>query len=178
MSVTYTDTDYSDRDAVVEEAYVPVYARKRAARGRAGSGGVKTWMILAPLGLVVVGGVSAAMLMNGGGEAERVAAPAAPAPAVAEAPLTDVRPSEPLAAAPVAAVPEAAPAPVRRVAPVQRRAAPAAAVDSAAADDAGNEATAGLNRAQAAQTSAAPAPTTTPATPPAPTIEVQPFPGQ
>lgn len=197
MSVTYTDTDYSDRDAVVEEAYVPVYARKRAARGRAGAGGVKTWMILAPLGLVVVGGVSAAMLMNGGGEAEMVAAPAAPAPAVAQAPLTDLmastasadaaaltamRPAEPVAAAPIAAVPVAAPAPTRRAAPVQRRVAPAAAIESAAADDAaddaGDEATAELNRAQAARTSTAPATTATPATPPVPVIEVQPFPGQ
>ncbi|MBU1325771.1 MAG: hypothetical protein KJ676_11050, partial [Alphaproteobacteria bacterium] len=113
MSVTYTDTDYPDRDAVVEEAYVPVYARKRAARGRAGTGGVKTWMILAPLGLVVVGGVSAAMLMNGGGAAEIAAAPAAPAPAVAQAPLTEVLPAEPLAAAPVAAAPAPAPAATR-----------------------------------------------------------------
>jgi len=42
----------------------------------------------------------------------------------------------------------------------------------------GDEATAELNRAQIARTSTAPATTATPATPPAPTIEVQPFPGQ
>ena len=193
MSITYTDPDYQRREDVVEEAYVPVYARKRAARGRAGPrGGVKTWMILAPLGVLVVGGASAAMLMNGG-EAEVAPAPAAAA--VAEAPRTDpttsaaaddladlaaTRPMEPVRAAPV----EATPTPVRRAAPVQRRAAPAAApVPAAATDQAGDEATADLNRAQAARTATAPTanpapvtPSTTP--PPAPAIQVQPFPGQ
>jgi hypothetical protein len=197
MSVTYTDHEYDRRDDVVEEAYVPVYARKRAARGRAGARGFKTWMILAPLGVLVVGGASAAMLMNGG-EAEVVEAPAASSPALAQAPLTDLmtstaasdpaaltalRPAEPVATAPVAAAPVAAPAPVRRAAPVQRRTAPAAApVESTAADDAGDEATADLNRAQPTRSATAPtfapAPVAPTATPPAPTIQVQPFPGQ
>ncbi|HEV2083105.1 MAG TPA: hypothetical protein VGR32_11735 [Brevundimonas sp.] len=195
MSVTYTDRDYTHRDDVVEEAYVPVYARKRAARGRMGSrGGVKTWMILAPLGVLVVGGAAAAMMMNGG-EAEPTAAPAAPAPAVAPltdmmaapaaggaAALTAMRPVE-AAPAPVAVERSAAPAPARRAAPVQRRAAPAAAaVEPGIAVDSGDDATAELNRAQAARTttpSQAPVVTSTPtAEPRAPAIEVQPFPGQ
>lgn len=195
MSVTYTDHDHTRRDEVVEEAYVPVYARRRAARGRTGPRGVKAWMILAPLGLAVVGGITAAMLMNGG-EAGIAAVPAAPAPAVAQAPLTDLmattasgnsaaltamRPPEP--ATPVAATRASAPVPLRRAAPVQRRAAPATvSAGTTATDDAGDEATAELNRAQAARASAGATTTTAPApstdAPRAPAIQVQPFPSQ
>ncbi len=192
MSVTYTDT-YADTDRSVDaEAYVPVYARKRRTGGGAGRGGVKAWMILAPLGVVTVGGVAAAMMMT---PSDEQAAPVAAAPAVEAPPLPTllaVQAEAPVAAetsaatpAPVTVAAEAPPAaPVqRRAAPVERRAAPTASAP--AAQDAGDEATADLNRAQAARTTAPAAPTTpaasaTPATPSTttprtPDIAVQPL---
>ena len=99
-----------------EEPFVPVYARTRSARGR--KGGLKAWMILAPIGVLVLG-AGAAALMSGGDEATApLAEPAATAPVLTAQPL--LTEAAPVAETPVAAV-EATPAP----APVVRRAAPA-----------------------------------------------------
>lgn len=129
MTVTYphdrsVNPDLSS-DAVREEPFVPVYARTgRSARGR--KGGFKTWMIMAPIGVVVLGVGAAAMTMGGG---EDVAPVPLVEPAVS-APVLPVQP--PQAEAPVAPIVES-PAPVVRSAPASaparasRRAAPAPA---------------------------------------------------
>lgn len=84
MSVTYTDQIRPAADRLDSEAYVPVYARRS---GRMSKKPVKTWMILAPLGVLVIGGAAAAMLMQTGEEATpaaiEAATPAPPAPLVA-----------------------------------------------------------------------------------------------
>ena len=112
-------------EGVREEPFVPVYARnRRGVRGR--KGGVKTWMVLAPLTVLVLGAAAAALVMG-----DRDAP--APAPLAEPAATAPVLPTQPLTAevAPIEAAPvaEAAPAPapvVRRTAPVPaRRAAPA-----------------------------------------------------
>ncbi|WEK58249.1 MAG: hypothetical protein P0Y52_01560 [Candidatus Brevundimonas phytovorans] len=131
MSVTYTDpvrpAAARPAERVDSEAYVPVYARNSA---RTSNKPVKTWMILAPLGVLMVGGAAAAMLMS---PAEttlpEAAAPLAPptvTPAVTSelSPLTAATvpmetPTD-LATAPLPpsdlapAAPRAAPAPVAR----------------------------------------------------------------
>ncbi|WP_291840722.1 hypothetical protein, partial [Brevundimonas sp.] len=102
MSVTYPQ----DRaDAAGEETFVPVYARTKAQLRR--KGGMRTWMILAPIGVLVIGGAAAMMLMNGGGDVAE--APLAEAAATAPVLPTTPAPSiAPLAAepAPVDATPE------------------------------------------------------------------------
>ena len=153
MSVTYTDQvrPAAARPAarVEGEAYVPVYARSGA---RKSNKPVKTWMILAPLGVLVVGGAAAAMLMQPAEPAVEEAAPFAPlaaqlaaseiaplnAPSIpmeTPADLTTATPIPPAAAAPVErrATPTSAdPAPAQaraaRVAP--RAAAPAPVVEA------------------------------------------------
>ncbi|HZW15705.1 MAG TPA: hypothetical protein VFF66_05565 [Brevundimonas sp.] len=127
MTVTYPHDrplpPNGEVEPVREEPFVPVYARTRKTRGR--KGGVKTWMILAPLGVLVLGAGAAAMMMGGEDATPApLAEPAATAPVLPAQPLlTEVAPIE---AAPVA---EATPAPapvVRRTAPAPaRRAAPA-----------------------------------------------------
>ena len=185
MSVTYTE----DRiEPVAEETFVPVYARSRTASKR--KGGVKTWMILAPIGAVVVLGGAAAMLMGGGEETVEPALvepaatapvfPATPVPTdVAAAPLTSAATPTPVemaqqpTPAPVARTSEparrAAPAPARRAAPAP---APAARVETPAAptnpQPYSAPATSTLNT-----TPATPVPA--PAAPRAPTIQVQPL---
>ena len=52
MSVTYTDQVRPAAARVDSEAYVPVYARSGA---RKSNKPLKTWMILAPLGVLVLG---------------------------------------------------------------------------------------------------------------------------
>ena len=68
MSLTYTDDTpraYAETSAPrTEEAYVPVYARGRSRKAR--KSGLRSWMILAPIGVLVLGGVAAMMLMDGG----------------------------------------------------------------------------------------------------------------
>lgn len=134
MSVTYTDQvrPAAARPAarIDGEAYVPVYARSGA---RKSNKSVKTWMILAPLGVLVVGGAAAAMLMQ---------------PATPTAPAEEAAPFAPLAAqlaasetAPLPSMPmqtpaeltTAAPIPPSAAAPVERRAAPAAPARAARA---------------------------------------------
>ncbi|HEY0926312.1 hypothetical protein, partial [Brevundimonas sp.] len=82
MSVTYTD----DRAEMREDTFVPVYARTKSRARR--KGGVRTWMILAPIGAVLVGGAAAAMMMNPGAEPEpaALAEPAATGPVLPAAP--------------------------------------------------------------------------------------------
>ena len=136
MSVTYTDQvrPAAARPAarVEGEAYVPVYARSGA---RKSNKPVKTWMILAPLGVLLVGGAAAAMLMQPAEPAVEEAAPFAPlaaqlaaseiaplnAPSIpmeTPADLTTATPIPPAAAAPI---------PPAAAAPVERRATPTSA---------------------------------------------------
>lgn len=125
MSVTYPH----DRpiphgehlEAQREEPFVPVYARtRRSARGR--KGGVKTWMILAPVGVLVLGGAAAALMMGDQGEV-------APAPLAEPAATAPVLPAQPVLAeaAPMETAPVAEATPIPAPAPVVRRAAPAPA---------------------------------------------------
>ncbi len=153
MSVTYTDQvrPAAARPAarIDGEAYVPVYARSGA---RKSNKPVKTWMILAPLGVLLVGGAAAAILMQPAEPAVEEAAPFAPLaaqlaaseiaplnaasiPMETPADLTTATPIPPAAAAPVErrATPTSAdPAPAQaraaRVAP--RAAAPAPVVEA------------------------------------------------
>ncbi|WP_333610734.1 hypothetical protein [Brevundimonas bullata] len=131
MSVTYTDQvrPAAARPAarVDSEAYVPVYARSGA---RKSNKPVKTWMILAPLGVLAVGGAAAAMLMQPAGPAEEaapfapLAAPFAPLAAQLAASETAPLPSMPMQTP--AELTTAAPIPPSAAAPVERRAAQAA----------------------------------------------------
>ena len=198
MSVTYTD-ETNDRALNSDAPYVPAYARSR--QSRKSKGGIKTWMILAPIGVLAVGGVGAVMLMNGEPAPMVEAEATTPAPIVSQplsndvatAPLTSAATPAPVevaqapAPAPVAraASPEREAAPVRRAAP--RVAAPVtprveeapvltgpqpySAAPSTTTSSPTSTPTSTLNRAPVAVT---PAPT--PATPaaPAPVIVVQP----
>lgn len=96
-----------------EEPFVPVYARNhRGVRGR--KGGVKTWMILAPVGVLVLAAAAAALVM---GDRDAVAPPPLAEPA-ATAPVLPAQPlPAELAAVEAAPVIEATPSP----APVVRR---------------------------------------------------------
>lgn len=132
MSVTYPhDRPVSAGDALEaprEEPFVPVYARtRRTSRGR--KGGVKTWMILAPVAVLVLGGVAAALVMGGGEDV-------APAPLVEPAATPPVLSAQPVAVEtatvevtppPVEATPAPAPVIDRTPAPVRRASAPARA---------------------------------------------------
>lgn len=61
MSVTYSE----DRsDALEGRVHVPAYARGRTKRRK----GLRTWMILAPIGAVILGGAAAVMIWGGGEE--------------------------------------------------------------------------------------------------------------
>ena len=164
MSLTYTDDTartYTETPARSEEAYVPVYARSRSRKAR--RSGVRSWMILAPIGVLVLGGAAAMMLMDSGREAPALAEPAATAPVMPAAAPAALNAGAAPAPAPVEAAPlprEAAPAPapVRRAAPARRtaptparrEAAPAAAAPEAAAAVETSETTVTLNTAPAA----------------------------
>jgi hypothetical protein len=71
MSVTYPadpDKPYGDRletanADLTHEPFVPVYARRGKAGG--GQGPVKTWMILTPVAVIVLGGIGAMLLLSG-----------------------------------------------------------------------------------------------------------------
>jgi len=102
VTLTYTDNrarPYGDA-AAREEPFVPVYARTRSRKAR--SAGVRSWMILAPVGVLVLGGAAAMMLMDGGREAPALVEPAATAPVLPATPtvLTPAIPAAPLEAAP------------------------------------------------------------------------------
>jgi len=145
MSVTYpvdSTQPYGDRIEVPranlthDEPFVPVYARRGKARG--GQGKIRTWMILAPVAVLALGGLGAMMLMQGSDETTApLAEPALMAPVLsatpteaAAGPLTSASTPGPVMAAPVAAeaapLPRAAPAPARRDAAQPAAPAPAA----------------------------------------------------
>lgn len=135
MSLTYSNEPkpYAERVEPVEAApVVPVYARKRASRDK---GGVKTWMILVPVGLLTLGGIGAALMMGGGEEAAgpTLSEPAATLPVIPATPLTPpVAPAPAVVTVdtadtpPAVAVREQAPARVAAAAPARRATAPAA----------------------------------------------------
>ena len=135
MSVTYTD-ETNDRSLNSEAPYVPAYAR--SSQSRKGKGGLKTWMILAPIGVLTIGGIGAVMMM--GGEASQMAEAevATPAPLasqplqpdVATAPLTAAATPTPVDVAPAPAPVAWLVEPARESAPA-RRAAPRAAAPAA-----------------------------------------------
>jgi hypothetical protein len=128
MTVTYTEDAIRNTSAEAE-TFVPRYARAKRARK-----GVRTWMILAPIGALALIGGGAAMLM-GGTESQPLVEPEPVAPAVqplVAAPLeSSVSPSALTtpAAVPAPVVREAPPAPPpavqRRATPAERRVAPA-----------------------------------------------------
>lgn len=192
MSMTYPTREPAPAANTEDAVFVPRYARTaRSARKP-----VKTWMILAPLGALVVVGGAVAMMLNS--EEPRIAAAPAEQAAVAPAPVSSQASSSAMTAA---ETPVAPPAPVetassepRVSAPVVRRAetparrAPAverpalAAREQAPADEAPaveptgprpyGAVTSALN-SQPATTPAVPA--TSSATPPPPAISVQPL---
>lgn len=114
MSVTYPADPlkpYGDRvelnpnvDGASDEPFVPVYARTGKSTRRNG-GKIKTWMILTPVGIIVLAGLGAVALGGGDQTTAPLAEPAATAPVVSATPL----------AAPV--VSAVTPAPVVRTAP-------------------------------------------------------------
>lgn len=137
MSITYPhDRPVSPGDAVEpsrEEPFVPVYARNRRTRG--GKGGLKTWMILAPIGVLVLGGAAAALIVGGDDDVAPapLAEPAATAPVLSAPPV--VAEAAPVATIPAPVEATRAPAPVidRTAAPVRRSTAPARASAAAPA---------------------------------------------
>lgn len=198
MSVTYIPEP--DTTAMnVESDYVPVYARTGRAKSVKGGKKIKTWMILAPVGAVVLIGGAVAMMTMGGGEepaplAEApttapVLAPLTAAPAtglvdggLGAAPTTSASTPAPVDVAPAAPAPvvrEAAP--VRRAAPApvtQRRAAPepVATPPAAAPEVVAPSGPQPYSASPASPTSTLDAPSVpAPATPPAPAITVQPL---
>lgn len=106
-----------------DEPFVPVYARRGNARG--GQGRIRTWMILTPVAVLVLGGIGTILVINGSEEASvPLAEPAATAPVLpisptvtATAPLTSASTPDPVVAAPV--IRDAAP--LRRIAPAPAR---------------------------------------------------------
>jgi len=117
--------------AVTDEDFIPVYARGgRSATGAAG-GKMKTWMILVPLGVLVVGGITT-LVMTSGEQAPiaPLAEPAFTAPVLssaaapveaADAPVRAAQSTQPVTqtgATPAAR--ESTPTPVRRPASVRR----------------------------------------------------------
>jgi len=175
MTVTYTHErplpPTSPMETAREEPFIPVYARTRTSRSR--KGGIKTWMILAPLGVLVLGAGAAAMMMGGNDDV-------APAPLVEPAATAPVLPAQPLLTnvAPLEATPvaEATPAP----SPVARRAAPAPRPRAASTARAAAPTPAPTTPVVVAPEPASPEPytatlNTTPAAPaPAPVIIIQP----
>jgi hypothetical protein len=168
MSVTYTDQVRPAAARIDSDAYVPVYARGDA---RKSNKPVKTWMILAPLGVLVVGGAAAAMLMQ---PAEPVAptpldaAPVAPVATPLTAPTIPMETPAPSIPPPDAALVErrATPARAARIAP---RVAPAPAPVVEAPVPMGPQPYLSVAPQTAAPTAVAPA-AVTPTAPPAPIV--------
>ena len=173
MSVTYTEEAVRNTEAR-DEAFVPRYARTKRSSNK---GGVRTWMILAPIGALALIGGGAAMILGGGTETQPLVE-SEPAPMIqpmasTPAPLeSSVAPDAlmpptlavpPVAEAPAPVVREATPTPaVRRVAPVatERRAEPVVpAVEPAVVEPTGPRPyTAELNVAAPQTATPAPAP--------------------
>lgn len=127
MTVTYTD-DTVRNEPMADEVFVPRYARTGKSHSK---GGIRTWMILAPIGALAVLGGGAVMMMGGDAGDEALVASEAPAPLIQPAvPLESSTGPAALAIGDLpgnATISEAAPAPVVREAPpapppaVQRR---------------------------------------------------------
>lgn len=185
MSLTYpNETDTLHDDAV----YTPVYARGKA---RSKKKGIKTWMILAPVGSVVLLGSAAMMLLYASNETAPLVeaetpvvsamAPIAPEPSLLDsaAPVTTASAPAPVTAAPVASAPVAREAaPVRRAQPAASRrvAEPVAAPVVEAAEPVvptGPQPYAGTRTLNTASSPAVA--TSAPAATPAPAITVQPL---
>lgn len=106
-------------ETTANEPFVPVYARR--GKARTGRSRLRAWMILVPVGVLVLGGIGAMLVMNGGEETSApLAEPAATAPVLSATPA-------PTEAAVVPPTPASTPAPVVREAAPLRRPAPAPA---------------------------------------------------
>lgn len=181
MSLTYpNETDTLHDDAI----YTPVYARGNT-RGK--KKGIKTWMILAPVGGVVLLGTAAMMLLYPTNETTPLVeaeppvvspmAPIAPEPSLldsaAPAPVTTASVLSPVTVAPVRTAPVAREAaPVRpAAAPARRVAEPMAAPVAEPVAPDGPQPYGGTTVLNTTVSPATPAP----ASPPAPAITVQPL---
>jgi hypothetical protein len=177
MTVTYTN-DTLDNGSVGDDVFVPRYARSGKARKK---GGVRTWMILAPVGALALLGGAALVWMSGETGEGSLVSESTPAPvaqpavqptvplesSTASAALNTGLPSnatisETTPAAPVAR--QADPSPVvvqRRASPAPRRAAPVEAApvaEEAPAQPTGPQPyTATLNSQPSAEVTRAPA---------------------
>ncbi|RYG11403.1 MAG: hypothetical protein EON96_15295, partial [Caulobacteraceae bacterium] len=95
MSMTYANAETEARTE--DTAFVPRYARNTKAKKS-----VKTWMILAPIGAVVLLGSGVAMVMGGGEQTAPAPVAEAAAPAMQTAPAamtaaeTPVMPAAPM----------------------------------------------------------------------------------
>ncbi len=187
MSMTYADTNptiapVDGAGRTTDDVFVPRYAQRRHKSNKP----VKTWMIIAPIGVLAVIGTAAALMMGGGEQpapATPSEAPSALAQPMQTAPAALETATTPAAQpAPVQATPLAEPASTpRRAEPAPRRAAPAAAAAErpvarveTPAEPTGPQpysapATPALNTAPAAS-----APTSVQIQPP-PTVSVQPL---
>lgn len=117
-------------DLTHEEPFIPVYARR--GKARMGQSKVRAWMILVPVGAIVLGGIGAMLVMGGGEEASApLAEPAATAPVLSATPAPTEAAIAPLTSASTPAPVVTAPPVVREAAPL-RRAAPAPARRQAA----------------------------------------------
>lgn len=147
MSVSYPADPlkpYADRVDVVpavesanQEPFIPVYARRGKSARRKG-GKIKTWMILTPVGLLVLAGLGVVALRGGEETVTPLSEPAATAPVVSATPLVAPVMSASTPAAIVRANPAPAPVlrranPVRRAAPIPARPAAATLTPRAAA---------------------------------------------
>lgn len=175
MTVTYTDDlkHTETRPDRAEQVFTPVYARSKSRRTKP----FKTWMILAPVGAVVLSGSAIAMMMappSTGRLAE--AEPAGEAMTMPlSAPLATI--PEPVAMTPAAVeAPAPAAAPVARAepAPAMRRSASPPAARPVAAPQAVSAEPMGPRpfSSETSATAEAAAPAITPA---APNISVQPL---
>ena len=132
MSVTYPADPakpYGDRieapggDLTHDEPFVPVYARRGKARG--GQGKVRTWMILTPVAVLVLGGIGAMLVMAPDEASAPLAEPARTGPVLSTTPTAAAvaPPTSGSAPAPVVTAPPVvrAAAPLRRIAPAPAR---------------------------------------------------------
>jgi hypothetical protein len=182
MTITYPHDQSIRNDGLAEapreEPFVPVYARTRSATGR--KGGVKSWMILAPIGVLVLGAAAVVLVTAQGDDAAPapLAEPAATGPVLPTQPLvSEIAPVETPAGTTIEVAPEPAvraapaPAPTRRAAPARRSTpAPAPATREAPAEPAGPQPyTSSLNTTPPTETAT---PAASPAPPPV--IVIQP----
>lgn len=187
MTVTYTD-EMARNSSPEADSFVPRYARANRTKK-----GLRTWMILAPIGALALVGGGAAMIMGGGSETQPLVEPEPVSPMVQPMATAQV-PLESSVAPAALTVPTSTPAPVirdaapvrestpsrpvvaeRRAAPVERQAAAQPTV-SPRVEAPGVEALpepTGL-RPYSASPAVATAPSPT-VTPPAPSIQTAPL---